>query len=466
MIKRGLLFGVLGFLMSFVTLFLYIGIPKPEEVEIIEPSIEESLSGWNALEELLVTHLREPVSFDDDIFVSILMQDLMKGITSFKRITITGYSNLVLWDSDQSRMGRKYRGWDISGSEEGVKITDTLLMIGEPITMEGTRVGYLYVYISNDIKAQDIAINGWKNYMNVLAYSISNEVAIKDMKSISDISRHAVKEKDLLHFTVLSQDGIILEDIDKSLVGEPYKKGWIEKARVRSAEVVGNSLFISIPVNNRGNEVGEIDIMVQISKQEVAGKKTGIFGMFPPELTRIKNLIYPIASFIILFVVGWMLGGAPTAIRPATEVEAEAEEGVALSEERLEIEEELEKLKTSRDDLISEIAEKQKLGSELDKEIGEKQILKGDLDEQVQAAEKIGVQKEEEEILFDSLLKEDKAGSAEQGREELELTQRIVAKRREEIALSARVEAKRKELIELERKADESKGVSEQEKTT
>lgn len=462
MIKRGLLFGVLGFLMSFVTLFLYIGIPKPEEVEIIEPSIEESLSGWNALEELLVTHLREPVSFDDDIFVSILMQDLMKGITSFKRITITGYSNLVLWDSDQSRMGRKYRGWDISGSEEGVKITDTLLMIGEPITMEGTRVGYLYVYISNDIKAQDIAINGWKNYMNILAYSISSEVAIKDMKSISDISRHTVKRKDLLHFTVLSQDGIILEDIDKSLVGEPYKKGWIEKARVRSAEVVGNSLFISIPVNNRGNEVGEIDIMVRISKQEVAEKKTGIFGMFPPELTRIKNLIYPIVSFIILFAVGWMLGGVPTAIRSVTEVEAEAEEGVALSEERLEIEEELEKLKTSRDDLISEIAEKQKLGSELDKEIGERQILKGDLDEQVQAAEKIGVQKEEEEILFDSLLKEDKAGSAEQGREELELTQRIVAKRREEIALSARVEAKRKELIELERKADESKGGSEE----
>ena len=63
---------------------------------------------------------------------------------------------------------------------------------------------------------------------------------------------------------------------------------------------------------------------------------------------------------------------------------------------------------------------------------------------------------EEEKLLFEKLF-EDEDTSPEKGKEELELTQRIVSKRREEISISARVEAKRKELIELQRNIDESR---------
>lgn len=451
--KKRVFFGIIGFLISFFSLFFYIG-PVTSSKDAKEITYEDAINGWLSFGDILSLKLSEPVSLNDEIFVSILMEEFITNISEEPRITITRNNHIILWDTVPGNIRKKYTGWKISSNEQEYEVTDSISLVGTPIKVEGVKVGYVYIRFGNISAPQDILHAGWKNYASILSYSIREEISSKNISKISKTIKKTSERDYLKELTVLALDKTILFDMDKTQIGKDFIKGWIDKSKT-DKESLGNS-YIYIPVDFQGKKTGEIHFLIASPTISTTAKEKAIFGIFPLSLFKINNIIYPIIFFILLFIIGGFLGGAGIAA-PSQRVVSKA--SLRKFEAELdELKKGMEKLRIDREKLVSEIAEKQKEKKDLESEVGtlleakeEKEYLPEEM------AEGTTVTKvEEEKLLFEKLF-EDEDTRPEKGKEELELTQRIVSKRREEISISARVEAKRKELIELQRNIDESR---------
>jgi len=449
--RRGLIFGIMGFLISFLSIFFYVG-PASREKEIAEPILEDAINGWASLGEVLSFKLEEPVSLNDEIFISILMEELIGDISNQPRITITSDNHKILWDTESKAIGEKYKGWRLSENEKGYNITDSITIVGTPINAGNENVGFVYIKFKNKSSLKDISYAGWENYASVLSFAIREDIPSKNISKISKIIKKTSRRDDLLQLTVLPLDKTILWDKDETLIGKDYVKGWIDKAKVNKN--IEEEAYLYMPIDFQERKVGEIHLLISLPTVKRTGKEKALFGIFPLELFKVNKLIYPIMSFVLLFLLGKF-------IPKGSSVSARGGTGVGLLVRKKSVAQakidgfrrDMEKLKDEREKLVSEIAKKQKIRKDLENEIGSLQEAKEFMPEEM-AEGTVATEGEEEKLLFDNLFKEE--STPDRSREELELTQRIVAKRREEIALSSRVEAKRKEVIELQRQIDEA----------
>jgi hypothetical protein len=455
MIKRGLLFGVIGALISFGSIFFFVG-PETTEKEIIKPSFKASLNGWTSLGEILSIKVEEPVYLDDDLFLSILMEEFIKGISDYERITITRPNNSIFWDTELGSIDSKYKDWTVPEVGKGSLTSDSTSMSKTPIKEEGRDIGYVYIKVENKPNPERVSLSGWKNFAAVLSYSLGEEVASKNSSEISEIMSKIPRKNDLLHLTILAEDNTILWDMDETLIGQKYKNGWI--GEWESSKGSKEKVYIPVPIEFQGEKKGETHLLVSLPVTEEIATGKPLLGIFPIRLFSTKDLVYPIVSFVLLFLVGGLQSR-----RTATVEAPEKADATQVKEKRVleaaieELKKDQERLENKRIELTSEIAEKQKVKKDLESDI---KIFEKTKEAPVEETEIEAFSGEKEEkMLFDNLFGEDEGeASSERAKEELNLTQRIVGKRREEIALSARVEAKRKELIELERKIDEAKG--------
>ena len=289
--KRGLFFGIIGFIITFICVFFYIG-PVSTGEEVVELTFEESINGWASLAEILAYKLGEPVSLNDEIFVSILLEEFIEDISNTKRITITRTDYTILWDTRWARIGREYNGWRINADEGEYLSTDSVSIVGSPIKIESEDVGFLYIKFENNPPQKTVFLSGWKNYSSILSYSIREEINSKDIPKISNIIKRTSKKDDILQFTVLSLDKTILWDIDNSLIRKDYIEGWIDEARDNE----GKS-YIYSAVNFQGKKIGEIHLLVSSLSERTVVSEKAILG----ELFKIKNLLFPITAFILFF---------------------------------------------------------------------------------------------------------------------------------------------------------------------
>jgi hypothetical protein len=447
---KRILFGILGFLISFFTLFFFIG-PAASSKSDKELSYEDAISGWLSLGDILSFKLAEPVSLNEDIFISILMEEFVADLINKPRISVTNNNNIILWDTKSGNKRKKYQDWKISSDEQEYILTDSNSVISTPIKIGGQNVGYVYIRLRNTSSQEDILYAGWKNYSSILGYSVREDISSKNISNISKIVRRTSEIDALSEFTILALDKTILFDMERTDIGKNYIKGWIDEAQ-DDRENIGKT-YVYTPVDFQGKKTGEIHLFLP----EVAGgKEVKAIGIFPIELFRIRNIIYPIISFFFLFIIGGFVA------RPSTVpgVKRIAKASIQKRSAKLdELERDMERLRIEREKLVSDIAERQKERKELETEmktLAKAQESKDYLPEEIAEGTASTSEIAEEKLLFEKLF-EDEGTPAEKSKEEVELTQRIVAKRREEIAISAKVEARRKELIELQKNIDEAR---------
>ena len=138
-----------------------------------------------------------------------------------------------------------------------------------------------------------------------------------------------------------------------------------------------------------------------------------------------------------------------------------AKSGPGMENKVQSLKEEIEQLEATKADVMEVVAKKQKEHKDLEKEIESLKTKKVTMPSKAEletgtakttgkAMTKEEKEKSEEDLLFDKLLGASSKKPSAKKKEELELTQRIVAKRREEIALSGTIETRRKELMKLE----------------
>lgn len=447
MIKKGLIFGLLGFLISFASLLFFTGPGTTEEGKKLSET--DYLRGWYGFTKTIETALEEPVSMNDELFVSILMDEISQDIENLPEINITNSDYSILWSTNSENIGKRYRGWKISSNKISFNRKQSTINVGMPIIAGNELVGYLYIEFKGNIKENETIVRGWKSYQQILAFSLKEEVQ-SDNSGAIDVFISDEQKDDLERGLVLGEDREILWSTDKNNTGKTYNGSWIEKASSKKDDYSGGSAYISQKVTMENEEVGDIHFLVNLPSR----KKSASF--IPEELLKMENLMYPIASFILLFIIGGFLSRSKTVVKEEEgllESQLTVEEKEELEEEVEELEEEKNRLSSDKEKLVSEIAKKQKEKKDLENEIEALKTTREEVEERVE-------EKTEEEVLFNNLMDEG-SGESEKSKEELELTQRIVAKRREEISLSARIEAKRKELIELERKIDEAKDILE-----
>lgn len=449
MVKR-ILFGILGFIISFFTLFFFIG-PKAPSKTVKEISYDDTIRGWLSLGEVLSFKLAEPVSLNDDIFISILMEEFVADLINEPRISVTNNNHIILWDTKSGNKRKKYQDWKISSTEQEYILTDSNSVISTPAKVGGQNVGYVYIRFRNTSPQEDILYVGWKNYSSILGYSIREDISSKNISNISKIVRRTSETDALSEFTILALDKTILFDIERTNIGKNYLKGWIDEAQA-DRENIGKT-YVYTPVDFQGKKTGEIHLFIP---KVLGGEEVKAIGIFPIELFRIRNIIYPIISFIFFFIIGGFVSRPSTIPGVKRITKASVQKKSAKLDE---LERDMERLKYEREKLVSDIAERQKEKKELKSKIetiakahGSKEYLPEDVAEGTASTSEIA----EEKLLFEKLF-EDEGTPAEKSKEEVELTQRIVAKRREEIAISAKVEARRKELIELQKNIDEAR---------
>ena len=174
--KKRVFFGIIGFLISFFSLFFYIG-PVISSKDAKEITYEDAINGWLSFGDILSLKLSEPVSLNDEIFVSILMEEFITDISEEPRITITRNNHIILWDTEPGNIRKKYTGWKISSDEQEYELTESISLVGIPIKEEGVKVGYVYIRFGNISAPQDILYAGWKNYASILSYSIREEIS-------------------------------------------------------------------------------------------------------------------------------------------------------------------------------------------------------------------------------------------------------------------------------------------------
>jgi hypothetical protein len=503
MFKKGIIFGLLGFIVSLILIS-----STTDDKNTLAPgsaalSFEEGIGGWVSLGNILQENFKTPFLTDDAIFIDIFMLKVMNPIKIPNKpaLIITDRNNSIFWTTTARGVGTEYSDWKGTDRNGGLYNADSISIIRIKILSENRSVaGYLYLEVKNKPNPKDFAINGWKYYSSVLSASntIRNYVANNNRSDLNNYINKVTRKEKIIHFTILGNDNTIIWDIDNSQIGKKLQDdGWVnqENNGNNSAE-----LYYTSSIRQQDTKIGDVHLLVDMSSSGKAGFISSLTakvkGLFKP-----SGLLPSAIAFFVFFLAGIVLargGGSQGAT-----VKKVSTKGTPELENKIQqLKEEINRLEETKDDVTEDVAKKQKTQKDLEKEIkrmeeakesvatvsaedlteevAEKQKIKEEFEKEIESlkqekeniAKEIEASKEaavaaaaeastkkdesEEDLLFDNLLGGSDKTSA-QKKEELELTQRIVAKRREEIELSTKIESRRKELRELEQKIEKLK---------
>lgn len=473
MFKRGLIFGLLGFLITLGTIYF----TSPDKDAFSQRfgtlTYKDGINGWKSLGRVITLNINEALFNEDYLFVSMFMMKTMERISGKPDIVITKEDNSVFWSNIGQKSGTKYKGWDPKETQVNYYTKDSLSKIKLQVNLNEKVAGYLYLILKIEPNPKSFALVGWKNYGSVLAYSnrIREDIAVKNQSGIKEFINSVTEKSNFIHLTALDAEKKVIWDMENEKTDKMAEETWIEREEDKNKP---DRFYFSFPIDYQGKEVGQIHFLVDLPARKATSSLQNKIIATLKNLFIPQNLMLPGISFLIFFLAGSLLGKSSSKVT----VSKETTEKEGLSPE------EIDRLETQRDYLKEEIKELEKEDEKVTEEIARKQKMKKDLESEIELleekketalaeaeqeareleeeSEEIQEEEQPEEVLlFEDLLGEKSKEKAEK-KEELELTQRIVAKRREEIALSGKVEAKRKELMELEKKIGKLK---EQEKT-
>jgi hypothetical protein len=462
MFKKALFLGIIGFLVSLIA--IYLNVPEPEISSANSGSLsyEDGIDGWISFGNILAQNINEAFAMKDNFFVSMFVKKATEetNLSNQPEVIITEEDKTIFWTNGTGREGTKYRGLQNTNNKK-YAIRDSVSIIETEIISNNKELtGYLYLAIQNKPNVKEFTEKGWQFYGHVLSTSndIRGYVDDRDNAGIKNYIDRVTKKEDIINLTILGLDRTVVWNINNSNIG------WIEQERGKESE---DKFYFSQPINYQGRELANIHFLIKLpEKRSIAS--SGLV-MKLKEIFKFKNLTIPIVSFVILFLTGSVLiksapaGKAPKGVSGKSSPELQNKIQV--------LKEEIENLERTKADVMEEVAKKQKVHKDLEEEIKNLTEQKENISAEVETAtaaaaatptpeEVTGVsekeEKSEEDLLFDRLLGEDSKSDTKK-KEELELTQRIVAKRREEIALSGKIEARRKELLKLEQDIEKFK---------
>ena len=503
MFKKGIIFGLLGFIVSLILISSTTEDKGASVQGSAALSFEEGTDGWVSLGNILQENFKSPFLTNDAIFIDIFMLKVMNPIKIPNKpgIIITDRNNSIFWTTTARETGTEYSNWKGNDRSGGVYNADSLSIIRVEILSENRSVaGYLYLEVKNKPNPKEFAINGWKYYSSVLSASntIRDYVANNNRSDLKNYINKVTKKGKIIHFTILGSDNTIIWDIDNSQIGKKLQDGgWVSQEK---SENNPERFYYTSSVRQQDTKIGDVHLLLDMSSSGKVGLVSSLTakvkGLFKP-----KTLLLSLVSLFVFFFAGIMLGGR--AGSQGTTVKKSRTKGTPELENKIQqLKEEISRLEETKDDVTEDVAKKQKTQKDLEKEIkrleeakesvstvsaedlteevAEKQKIKEEFEREIESLkqEKENIAKEiesskeaavaaaaeastkkdesEEDLLFDNLLGGGDKTSA-QKKEELELTQRIVAKRREEIELSTKIESRRKELRELEQKIEKLK---------
>lgn len=466
MVKKALFLGIIGFLVSLIA--VYLNMPEPEVSSQSSGSLsyEDGIDGWISFGNILAQNINEAFAMKDNFFVSMFVKKATEetNLSNQPEVIITEEDKTIFWTNSTGREGTKYTGLQNTNNRK-YAIRDSVSIIETEIISNNKELtGYLYLAIQNKPNVKEFTEKGWQFYGHVLSTSndIRGYVDDRDNAGIKNYIDRVTKKEDIINLTILGSDRTVVWNINNSNIG------WIEQERGKESE---DKFYFSQPINYQGRELANIHFLIKLpEKRSVAS--IGLV-MKLKEIFKFKNLTIPIVSFVILFLTGSVLiksapaGKAPKGVSGKSSPELQNKIQV--------LKEEIENLERTKADVMEEVAKKQKVHKDLEEEVKNLTEQKENISAEVETATAAAAEaaaktptpeevtevsekeeKSEEDLLFDKLLGEDSKSDTKK-KEELELTQRIVAKRREEIALSGKIEARRKELLKLEQDIEKFK---------
>ncbi len=451
MFKKALFLGIIGFFLSLIT--IYVTMPEQEftSQRFDSLSYEDGIDGWISFGNILAQNINEAFAMKDDLFISMLIRKTMEEINLSNKpeIIITEGNRTIFWTNGIRGVGTKYTGLQQRTNNKKYLIRDSFSIVETEIISNNKEViGYLYLEIQNKPDVKEFAEQGWQFYGHVLATSndIRGYVADRNSSEIRNYIDKATKKENIINLTILGENKTIVWNINNSDVG------WIEQEKGKESE---DKFYFSQPVNYQGRELASIHFLIKLPEKKEAGSNliTKIKGLFES-----KYLMLSFVSFVVFSLVGSILSKPISAGK--IDKKASGKSSPELQNKIQLLKEEIEKLKETKEGVIEDIAKKQKVQKDLEEEIKnlteKKESISAEAETVMATMPAETEKKSEEDILFDKLLGENSKSDV-QKKEELELTQRIVAKRREEIALSGKIEAKRKELLKLEQDIEKFK---------
>ncbi len=464
MFKNALIFGLLGFIIPLGT--IYVTIPEEEltSQESSSLSYTDGINGWISFGNILAQNINEAFAMEDDFFISMFFRKTMEDINLSNKpeIIITEKNGTIFWTNGTKRAGTEYAGWNEQKDNKNFFIKDFQSTVKIDITSSNKEInGYLYLIIQNEPNPKEFSNTGWQYYGHVLASSndIRSFVDERSSSGIKDYFNKVTKKESIFNLTILSEDKTVIWDINNSNIGKKMEGGWIEEEKGKNKS---DRFYFSLPVKYQERDIADIYFLAKVPVAKGASS-IGNLTMKIKEILKIKHLMVPAVSFVIFAFLGSILS------KPArgSRVKAESLEGGSPEfQNKIQLlKEEIKQLETTKENVMEEVAKKQKEQKDLEKEI---ELLKTkkitmpskaelEIAEAVTTVEtKEEEERSEEDLLFDKLLGESSKKGAKK-KEELELTQRIVAKRREEITLSGKVETRRKELMKLEQQIEKLK---------
>lgn len=461
MFKKSLIFGLLGFFVSLII----ISVTSPKSnISIQETgsfSYKDGLNGWISFGNILEESFKEAFLNKDDIFVSMFMWKIMSPIKipNEPKIIIAEEDNSIFWTDGDEQKGTKYTAWKEDEKDENVLIADSISIVRIPIISDNRRIaGYLFLEIKNKPNPKDFATAGWQYYGTVLASSgtIRGNVANRNRSEIKSYFDKVTKKEDIINLTILDRDEIVLWDTDDSRINKKLENGgWINQEKDKKQS---DRFYFSSPVEQQESKIADIHYLVKLPSPEGVSFIKGIINKFEG-LLNAKSLIFSIIAFLVFFSAGIVLSkGAGSGIKVIKKAGA-SKSTPGLENKVQQLEEEIQELEQTKAEVTELVANQQKIQKDLEKEIESLQKEKEIIPKEAPAGmgPLAGGEESEEALLFENLLGEKGKTSAEK-KQELELTQRIVAKRREEIELSSKIETRRRELLELEQKIEKLKG--------
>jgi hypothetical protein len=456
MFKNALIFGLLGFIISLGTIYLTVPITESTSEGLSSTTYTDGINGWISFGNILKENIGEAFLSKDELFLSMFMFKIMEPIrlSNKPEIIITENNQSIFWTNGSKNPGTKYTGWQEKANDRGFLIRDSLSIVKIDITSNNSSVaGNLYLIVTNKPNPKEFSNMGWQYYGHVLSTSntMRGYIDDKNRSGIKGYIDKVTKKEDILNLTILAGDKTVVWDTDNSKIGKKMQDGWIEEEKNRKKE---DRFYFSMPVRYQERDLADIHFLIKLpEKKGVSFIKN--FTLKLKNLFKPRYLMTSVVSFIVLFLAVSVLSKPVAGGKIKKGAFAKSAPGLQNKIQLLK--EEIEKLETTKADVMEEVAKKQKTQKDLEKEIELLKTKKVTMPteaeiataETAKAKAKAEKEKSEEELLFDKLLGKSSKTSA-QKKEELELTQRIVAKRREEIALSGKIEARRKELLKLE----------------
>jgi hypothetical protein len=464
MFKKGLIFGFLGFLISLVTIYVIVPEKESTSQEVSPLSYTDGINGWISFGNILKENVSEAFLSKDELFLSMFMFKIMDPIRlpNKPEIIITEQNQSIFWTNGVEKTGTKYTGWK-GEKNQNFFIKDTLSIVKIDFTSNSGRVnGYLYLILKNKPNPKEFSNRGWQYYGHVLTTSntIRGYVNNRNSSEINKYFDKVTKKEDIVNFAILAGDKTVIWDINKSNIGKKMQGGWTEQESGKSRD---NKFYFSLPVKSQERNIADAHLLIN----EPAKKQGSLIQNVMLKLKwifKIQHLMIAFISFIILTIAGNVLSKTGPVARVSKGEFAKS--GPGLENKVQSLKEEIEQLETTKADVMEVVAKKQKEQKDLETEIESLKTKKVTMPSQaeVETAEtaekaltKEEKEKSEEDLLFDKLLGGSNKKKSAKKKEELELTQRIVAKRREEIALSGTIETRRKELMKLEQQIEKLK---------